>query len=73
METHFVISDKTSFQMQLGVDFYQETELAGHDTVYSPDGTDINPREDYDYGSADDAIDQPDVEVLAMMGLLVRF
>ena len=73
VETHFVISEKTSFQLQVGVDFYQEVELAGHDTVYSPDGTDVNPREDYDFSSADEAIDQPEVEILGMMGLLVRF
>jgi hypothetical protein len=73
LETRFAISEKTSFQLQLGMDYYQDTELSGHDTVYTPDGDHVNPREDYDYSSADDAIDQPKVEVLAMMGLLVVF
>jgi len=73
LETRFVISESTSFQVQLGVDYYQEVELSGHDTVYTPDGDHINPRDGYDYSDADDAVDQPSVEILAMMGLLVGF
>lgn len=73
VETQFVISDRTSFQLQFGVDYYQKTKLSGHDTAYDPDGNHVNPREDYDYASADDAIDQPKVEILAMMGLMIGF
>jgi hypothetical protein len=73
LETRFVISDQTSFQVQLGVDYYQDVELAGHDTIYTPDGDHVNPRDGYDYSDADDAVDQPSVEILAMMGLLVGF
>ncbi len=73
LETHFAINESTSFQVQLGVDYYQETELAGHDTIYTPDGDHVNPRDGYDYSTADDAIDQPSVEILAMMGLRFGF
>lgn len=73
LETRFAISDKTSFQLQLGVDYYQEVELAGHDTIYTPDGDHVNPRDGYNYSDADEAVDQPSVEILGMMGLLVGF
>jgi len=73
LETRFAINDKTSFLLQLGVDYYQDVELAGHDTVYTPEGDHINPRDGYDYSDADDAIDQPSLEVLAMMGVLMGF
>lgn len=73
LETRFAINDNTSFQLQLGVDYYQQVELSGHDTIYTPDGDHVNPRDGYDYSDADDAVDQPSVEILAMMGLLVGF
>lgn len=73
LETRFAINDKTSFLLQFGLDYYQEVELAGHDTAYTPDGDHINPRDGYDYSDADDAVDQPALEILAMMGVLVRF
>ncbi len=73
LETRFAIGDRTGFQIQVGVDYYQDTELAGHDTSYTPEGDHVNPRDGYDFTSADDAVDQPKVEILAMMGLLVSF
>ncbi len=73
LETRFAINDNTSFQLQLGLDYYSDVALSGHDTVYTPDGDHVNPRDGYDYSSANDAVDQPSVEVLAMMGLLMGF
>ena len=73
LEARFAINDNTSFQLQMGVDYYQDVELAGHDTIYTPDGDHVNPRDGYDYSDADAAVDQPSVEVLVMMGLLIKF
>ncbi len=73
LETRFAINDKTNFYLQLGVDYYQDVELAGHDTTYTPDGDHVNPRDGYDYSSADEAVDQPAVEILGMMGLMIGF
>ncbi len=73
LETRFKISNKTSFQIQVGMDYYQDVQLTGHDTAYTPEGDHVNPRDGYDYSSADAAVDQPDIEILAMFGLMVGF
>ena len=73
LESRFAINESTQFQLQLGFDYYQEVELSGHDTVYTPEGDHINPRDGYDYSDADNAVDQPSVEILVMMGLLIGF
>lgn len=38
LETRFAISRRTSLQMQLGLDYFQESPLTGHDTTYTPEG-----------------------------------
>ena len=73
LETRFAIGARTSLLLQLGLDRYQDTALTGHDTTYTPEGDHINDRDGYDYGSADEAVDQPDLEVMAMLGLMVGF
>ena len=72
LETWFVIGDTSDFVLQVGLDWYADATLTGHDTAYLPSGDHVNPRDGYDYGSADDAIDQPQLEILAMMGLRWR-
>lgn len=72
-ESWFVVGDTSDFVLQLGLDWYADTVLSGHDTSYSPSGDDVNPRNGYDYAAADDAIGQPSLEVLAMMGMRFRF
>lgn len=71
LETNFAISDRTDFAIKLGLDHFLESDLTGHDTTYSPDGNHINPRDGYDYQSADDAVDQPKTEILIMVGLRI--
>ncbi len=72
-ESWFVVGDTADFVLQLGVDWYAKTQISGHDTAYLPSGDHVNPRNDYDYNTANDAIDQPEIEVLAMMGMRFRF
>lgn len=72
LEGRFVVSERTDFVLQAGFDWYGEAKIAGHDTAYLPSGDHVNPRNDYDYSSADDAIDQPKYEMLLMMGLRFR-
>ena len=72
-ESWFVVGRSSDFVLQLGVDWYGQAKISGHDTSYLPSGDDVNPRNDYDYNSADDAIDQPDLEILGMMGMRFRF
>ena len=73
LETWFVINDKTDFVLQLGVDWYADAKLEGHDTAYLSSGDHVNPRDGYDYSTADTAIDQPKLEILGMIGLLFAF
>ena len=72
LESWFVVSDRTDFVLQAGFDWYADSKLHGHDTAYLPSGDHINPRDGYDYGTADAAIDQPKYELLLMMGLRFR-
>ena len=48
------------------------SRLTGHDTSYSPDGDDVNPRKDYTYSDADRAVGQPTWRPVALVGLLYR-
>ncbi len=72
VESYFPLSDSAEFMLQLGVDHFLDAEIYGHDTTYTPDGDHINPRDGYGYDDADDAIDQPRTEILAMVGIQFR-
>ncbi len=72
-ESWFAVTETSDFVLQLGVDWYGKAKLEGHDTAYLPSGDHVNPRDGYDWNTADDAIDQPDLELLAMMGMRFRF
>ena len=73
LESFFPINGRTDFLIRLGVDHFLPADLAGHDTTYTPDGDHINPRDGYDYDSADEAVDQPKTEILVMLGLQIGF
>lgn len=73
VETHLGISPSMSFVAAAGFDYYFQSKLAGHDTAYSPDGQNVNPRKDYSYKDADDAVNQPKFEFRIMGGLNFNF
>ena len=73
LETYFAIGARSDFVVQLGYDYFFEAKLQGHDTAYSPDGDHVNPRNDYQYEDADEVINQPKSELLAMIGFQYRF
>jgi hypothetical protein len=56
-----------------GLDYYFQFRLKGHDTSYSPNGEDVNPRENYTFSDADNAINQPGFEPYIMFGVAYRF
>ena len=58
--------------IQVGLDHFLKSDMEGHDTTYTADGDHINPREDYDWDSANEAVDQPETEVLVMIGLQMK-
>ncbi len=72
VETYFAVKPGTDFVLQVGLDHFQSDTLDGHDTAYTPDGDHINPRDGYDYDSADEAVNQPRTEFMLMMGLQMK-
>ena len=65
---NFPISNKLEFTLSIGSGYYFPNTLKGHDTSYSPDGDNINPRQDYTYSDADNAINQSKIELRFMGG-----
>lgn len=72
LEGAFEISDRVDFTIQVGLDYYFKSRIEGHDTAYEPDGDDVNPRNDYTWDDADDAVNQPRLEPYGLVGLRLR-
>ena len=68
LESSFSMSSKLALRLLTGFDQLFKSDLKGHDTSYSPNGDNINPREDYSYSDADRAINQPGSELYIMIG-----
>lgn len=73
LESYFAMSPRIDFVLSVGLDYLFESTLKGHDTSYSPDGESVNPREDFTYDNADDAIKQPKLEPILMFGFSYNF
>lgn len=73
LETMFAISSRVDLVFNGGYDYFPKATLTGHDTSYSPDGDDVNPREDYTYSDADKAINQPKHEFRLLAGFSYNF
>ena len=54
--------------INFGYNYYTSETLYEHDTSYSPDGQDVNPREDYTFKDANEAINQPEHQLKALVG-----
>ena len=67
LQTDFAVNNRMNFVISGGVDYFFANNLVGHDTEYSPDGQDINPR-NYTYTDADKAINQPKLQFRVMTG-----
>ena len=55
-----------------GAEYFFSTRLTGHDTSYSPDGDNVNPRKDYTYSDADAAVEQPTWRPVVLVGVSYR-
>ena len=76
LESHFNMVRNLNFIVAVGLDYYLPSTLHGHDTSYSPDNDNVNPRNDnqnddtpFTYKDADKAISQPRFMPFAMIGL----
>lgn len=76
LESHFRMSSNLKLVLAAGLDYYFPSTLHGHDTSYSPDNDNVNPRnnnenndEPFTYKEADKAIYQPRFMPFALVGL----
>jgi hypothetical protein len=76
IETHFKMVQHLNLVIALGLDYYIPSTLHGHDTSYSPDNDNVNPRNDnenndtpFTYKDANKAIYQPGLMPYVMIGL----
>jgi hypothetical protein len=73
LDLFFAMTSKLNLSLSSGTSYYLPDMLKGHDTGYSPDGENINPRNDYTYKDADLAINQPKLEFQLLMGVSYKF
>jgi hypothetical protein len=73
LESYFPMSSTVDLILTSGLDYFFEGTLTGHDTSYSPDDENVNPREDYTYDDADKAIDQPKLMFSILLGFRYNF
>ncbi|HHJ51579.1 MAG TPA: hypothetical protein ENJ89_00165 [Caldithrix abyssi] len=71
--TSFAINRNFEIFADGGLDYFFPATLYGHDTSYSPDDENVNPREDFKYKDADNAINQPKFGLNLLMGLRYYF
>ncbi|MEZ5069542.1 MAG: hypothetical protein R2751_00895 [Bacteroidales bacterium] len=76
LETRFGLSGGLKLVLSGGLDGYLPSTLRGHDTAYSPDNDNVNPRDDnqngdeeFTYRDADRAISQPRFMPYALIGV----
>ena len=73
LETQFSLSSNLFLMFSAGADYYFSTKLSGHDTEYNSDGVNVNPRRDYTFDDADNAINQPKLQPRVMIGINYGF
>ena len=76
LESRFPMSSNLNLVIAAGLDYYFPGTLHGHDTSYSPDNDNVNPRNDnqnddepFTYKDADEAIYQPRWMPYGLVGL----
>ncbi len=71
-ESRFTLGPRTWLVVDVGVDWFFGSRLQGHDTSYSPDEDNVNPREDFGYADADGAINQLKLRPVLLLGVQRR-
>jgi len=76
LENRTRLAPNLNLVVAVGLDYYIPSTLHGHDTSYSPDNDNVNPRNDnenddepFTYKDANEAIAQPGLMPFAMIGL----
>lgn len=69
----YAISKSLDLVLDGGLDYYLPGVIYAHGTSYSPDGEHVEARNDYEYKDADEAINQPKINLRLTIGLSYRF
>lgn len=79
LETHFSITERLKMVVLAGLDYFFNNTLKGHDTSYSPDDDNVNPRndtenndEEFTFSDANKAINQPSLMPRVLLGVVYR-
>lgn len=72
LEGAYPMTPRMDLILSGGAEWYRAAQLRGHDTVYSPGGESVNPREDYTYDDADKAVHQPKLRPTLLLGVSYR-
>jgi hypothetical protein len=73
LRTTFPIARSLGLMLSGGLDYYPNTTLSGHDTYYTPENDNVNEKEEFQYPDADNAVNQPKLQPMMMVGLTYRF
>jgi hypothetical protein len=65
----FAMSNRVSLMLSAGAVGYFNGSLHGHDTTYSPDDQNVNPKENFKYKDAADAISTPHFQPEVLIGV----
>lgn len=76
-ESQFRMNDNLNLMAAVGLDYFFNSTLTGHDTSYSPDNDNVNPRNDnanndepFTYHDANKAIKQPSIMPRVLVGVV---
>lgn len=72
LEARFPVNRRVALVVSGGGEYFFPSRLTGHDTSYARDGDDVNPREDYTYADADEAVAQPTWRPAVAVGVSYR-
>lgn len=68
-----ITSTNNYFVIKTGMEYYFKSTIEAHGTyTYTPDETDDNPRDDYTYSDADEVINQPEMNVYVLLGVIYK-
>jgi hypothetical protein len=65
----FAMSSRVSMMLSGGVVAYFKGSLHGHDTTYSPDNQNVNPKENFQYSDAASAVSTPRFQPEVLIGV----
>jgi hypothetical protein len=72
IEAGYPVGPRLALVFSGGAEYFFQARLQGHDTSYSPDGDNVNPREQFTYADADEAVGQPVLRPSLMVGVRYR-